>query len=358
MTALQEIITGVIQRHGPLTIAQFMELALQHPQYGYYRQHDPLGQGGDFITAPEISQCFGEMIGLWLADAWQKLGRPDPCILLELGPGRGTLLADALRATRKLPGFQAALQLYLLESNAALRAKQAAVLADYHPIHLDDVNDLPRLPTLLVANEFFDALSIRQFVKTADGWCERLVILDEQDQLVFTLAAPDPACRLLIPEPLHDAPDGFAYELSPNSLAIMQQLALRIAATGGAGLVIDYGYAVPAGQPTLQALAQHHYADILANPGQQDITAHVNFGLLKLAAERAGLGCVGPVGQGDFLQAMGIDLRASQLRQYATPTQTEAINAALHRLCDPAEMGVLFKVLGFVSPSTHDLAGF
>lgn len=358
MSPLQTIITDLIRQHGPLTIAQFMELALQHPLHGYYRHQDPLGQGGDFTTAPEISQLFGEMIGLWLADVWQKLGRPDPCVLLELGPGRGTLLADALRATRKLPGFHTALQLYLLESNVALREKQAAVLADYHPVHLEDLNDLPRLPLLLIANEFFDALPIRQFVKVADGWCERLVTLDAEGQLVFALGVPDPACRLLIPEQLHDVAHGFTYELSPSSLAIMQQLALRIAANGGAGLVIDYGYAAPSGQPTLQALARHQFAEVLAKPGQQDITAHVNFGLLKLAAERAGLGCAGATGQGEFLKAMGIDLRASQLRQHATPVQNQALDSALHRLCDASEMGVLFKVLGFVSPSMHDLAGF
>jgi NADH dehydrogenase [ubiquinone] 1 alpha subcomplex assembly factor 7 len=358
MTALQSIIADLIRRHGALTVAQFMELALQHPEHGYYRRHDPLGRGGDFITAPEISQMFGEMIGLWLADCWQKLGRPDPCVLLELGPGRGTLLADALRATRKLPNFHAALRLYLLESNASLRAQQARTLEDFHPAHLDDLSGLPKLPILAVANEFFDALPMRQFISTAAGWCERLVTCDDQNNLVFIVSKPDPACRLLVPEPLHNAAEGFCYELSPASLAVMQQLAARIAAQGGAGLIIDYGYTAPSGQPTLQALAQHAYAPVLNNPGGQDITAHVNFGLLKLAAERAGLGCGGPIGQGDFLHNMGIDLRASQLRLQATSVQTEAITSALHRLCDPAEMGTLFKVLGFVSPSTLDMAGF
>lgn len=357
MNALEQDIMAIIRADGAISIARFMELALQHPEHGYYRTHNPLGKDGDFTTAPEISQMFGELIGLWLVDCWQKMGRPDPFVLLELGPGRGTLMADALRATARVSGFHAALQLFLLDSNATLQAKQLAVLGEYHPIHISYLDEIPKLPLLVVANEFFDALPIRQFVKQPQGWSERIVGLHD-DRLVFTLSPPDPAILLLIPESLHEALENFVYEISPIGIATMQQLASLIHAQTGAGLVFDYGYATPSGQGTLQAVARHASVPILDNVGQQDLTAHVHFGLLKLAAEKAGLKCFGAVGQGDFLQAMGIEIRAAHLQRSATPEQEAAITSALHRLTHPDEMGVLFKALAFASPPLTEVAGF
>jgi NADH dehydrogenase [ubiquinone] 1 alpha subcomplex assembly factor 7 len=328
---------------------------LQYPDYGYYRRRNPIGREGDFITAPEISQMFGEMIGLWCADVWRQMGQPDKFVLVELGPGRGTLMQDALRATAKVPGFHQALQLYLLESSETLRKIQQEKLVEHLPIYIDDLTQLPDLPLIVMANEFFDALPIRQFEKTFQGWCERMVTVDK-NQLGFTLRPLDAMLLQLIPENLREANPGVFFEVSMPSTAILRHLAKHIARNGGAALIIDYGFTEPSGQPTLQAVSKHQYTDVLDDPGEVDLTAHVDFSLLKTVASGQGTIVWGPMGQGEFLQNLGIALRAAQLKQHAD--QANAIDTALKRLTDPTEMGNLFKVLAVTSSRINSVAGF
>lgn len=332
-----------------MPLARFMELALQHPSYGYYAAGDPLGGQGDFITSPEISQLFGEMIGLWAAEIWRLSERPASFALLELGPGRGTLMQDALRATAKVAGFHEAMRLYLLESNATLREKQTEKLAAYAPVYLDDLSDLPPVPLIAVANEFFDALPVRQYIRTLQGWRERLVDWNGE-RFVFVHGQED------VPLPL---PADFSFhEVSPQALALVQQLAESVAARGGAGLIVDYGYAVPAGHDTLQAVSHHESVPVLDRPGQVDLTAHVDFTALAIAAQKKGARPTGIAPQGDFLRAMGIELRAAQLKKAATDTQAKDIDSALNRLTDSFQMGVLFKVLAFSHPDLPSAPGF
>ena len=338
-----------------MTVERYMALCLGHPVYGYYRTRDPLGARGDFTTAPEISQMFGELIGLWAAEVWRAMGEPSPVRLVELGPGRGTLMADALRAARALPAFRSATAVHLVETSPALRARQEAALAPAGaPVSwLGDLAEVPDGPAIVVANEFFDALPIRQFIGTERGWCERLVGLSEGG-LAFGLA----------PEPAGDVPlpvrPGAMLEWPAAGVAVMGRLAARLAAQGGAALVIDYGHARSGFGDTLQAVRHHAYADPLADPGEADLTAHVDFALLASAGRSAGATVQGPLPQGDFLRALGIDSRAATLKRRATPAQAGAVDAAVARLAGTGEgqMGELFKVLGLCAPDLPPLPGF
>ena len=355
MSALRVEIERLIAFEGPMTVERYMALCLGHPVYGYYRTRDPLGAQGDFTTAPEISQMFGELIGLWSAEVWRAMGEPSPVRLVELGPGRGTLMADALRAARVLPAFRSATAVHLVETSPALRARQEAALVpagasvSWH----GDLAEVPDGPAIVVANEFFDALPIRQFVGTERGWCERLVGLSEGG-LAFGLA----------PEPARDVPlpvrPGATLEWPAAGVALIGTLAARLAAQGGAALIIDYGHARSGFGDTLQAVRAHAYADPLADPGEADLTAHVDFAMLASAARSAGVTVHGPVLQGDFLRALGIDARAAAIRQRATPVQGDAIDAAVARLTGSGEgqMGELFKVLGLGAPDLPLLPGF
>lgn len=366
----------------PLTVAQYMELALQHPEYGYYRRHDPLGGRGDFITAPEISQVFGELIGLWCVDLWTKLGCPIPFALCELGPGRGTLLRDALRAAQIVPEFIQACRVFLFESNVDLRAMQAQALAAYNPQWLDSLDALPALPTLIIANEFFDALPIRQFTRRDDIWYENCVgCMDGKLQWVAVPTAPpfspsfqrrreSPCCAVstigekwdsrlrgndnVIP----DQPIGTTIETSPAAQEIMRVLAQHISAHRGAVLAIDYGYADPPGTPTFQALSRHRFADPLLDPGTADLTAHVDFGALAAAAHQQEAVAWPLLPQGAFLRTLGIDQRCAQLGLKATAAQRDALMAAHRRLTDSTEMGTLFKVLCVTPAATPVPAGW
>jgi NADH dehydrogenase [ubiquinone] 1 alpha subcomplex assembly factor 7 len=355
--SLLDHIRQLIEKSGPVSVADYMELALQHPQYGYYRHGDPLGLKGDFITAPEVSQMFGEMIGLWCADVWRQMGAPEKFALVELGPGRGTLMQDALRATGKLSGFHQAVQLYLIESSETLRKAQHEKLGDNLPVYINNVAELPSLPTLIIANEFFDALPVRQFEKTFQGWHERLVTV-ANDDLDFTMHPLDAAVLPLIPERMRDASPGTVYEISMPGLVLMRDLARHIAQNTGAALIIDYGYAESDGKPTLQAVSGHDYTDVLARPGEADVTALVDFGALQKAAQTQHLPAHGPITQGEFLQTLGIELRASQLKRHATPEQAKDIDAALRRLTDASQMGTLFKVMAIAAPALSELPGF
>jgi SAM-dependent MidA family methyltransferase len=343
--ALPDRLARAITLAGPMPLSQFMAAANTH----YYATRDPLGAAGDFVTAPEISQMFGELIGLALADTWDRAGRPDAAYV-ELGPGRGTLAADALRAMAKARLMPPAL---LVETSPVLRGLQAERLpgATWH----DDLSSLPDdAPLLVVANEFFDALPIRQIVKGTDGWRERLVAC--QDTMFLPIAGT-PIPDTVIPPHLRDAAPGAILETSPDAVAVMRALAKRIVAQRGAAIVIDYGYQGPAIGDTLQAVRGHAPANPFDAPGEQDLTAHVDFATLKAAAETEGAAVYGPVEQGDLLLALGIDARAAALARGA-PSRGDDIVAARQRLVAPDQMGRLFKAIAIAAPSWPTPAGF
>jgi len=338
---IAERLARLIEASGPIPVATFMAEANTH----YYATRDPLGAGGDFITAPEISQMFGELVGLWLADLWLRARRPANAVYVELGPGRGTLAADALRAMR---GAGLEPDVHFVETSPVLRAAQAQRVpsATWH----GDVASLPAdRPLLVVANEFFDALPIRQLVATKRGWHERLV--------THTEAGFVPVPGPLIPAPLAPAETGTVVETSPASLGIARALAQRLVASGGAALIVDYGAARSGTGETLQAVSRHGYADPWQEPGSRDLTAHVDFEALARAAAAEGVRVTGPRGHGDWLNAMGIDHRSEALARSA-PDRAAEIEAARERLVAPEQMGELFKALALVSPAWPEPAGF
>jgi SAM-dependent MidA family methyltransferase len=341
--ALPERLARAITLAGPIPVAQFMAAA----NANYYATRDPLGMGGDFTTAPEISQMFGELIGLWCADLWDRAGRPEVA-WVELGPGRGTLAADALRSMGKA-GL--APPVHLVETSPVLRAAQAERVpgATWH----DAVDTLPTdRPLIVVANEFFDALPIRQLVKRGEEWRERFVAA--QDTLFLPIAG-QPVPTAVIPEELRDAPSGSIIETCPAAVGIVRALAARIAAQGGALLVVDYGYEGPAIGDTLQAVRGHASANPFEDPGDQDLTAHIDFATLAAAAQGEGALAWGPVAQADFLVALGIDTRAATLARTA-PDRADEIAAARARLV--GDMGELFRALALTGLDWPQPAGF
>ncbi|MBF9046230.1 class I SAM-dependent methyltransferase [Rhodobacterales bacterium LSUCC0031] len=339
MTGLKDRLIARIARLGPLSVADYMAECLLHPTDGYYTTRDPLGRAGDFITAPEISQMFGELLGLWLAQVWMDQGTPTPFCLAELGPGRGTLLADALRATLAVPGFHAAMRLHLVEASPPLRALQAKALTAYQPQFCNQLTDLPEGPLFLIANEFFDALPIRQFQKQVNGdWSERMIGA-LGDRLVWGLAPPAPIAALA---GFGDVQPGQIIETCAPATALAGEIGRRIAAQGGAALIIDYGDRESCGD-TFQALAAHAHVDPLADPGQADLTAHVAFDPIATAARPARASALCP--QGVFLERLGITQRAERLALSLHGDARQSHIAAHRRLTHPDEMGHLFKVL-------------
>ena len=347
-----------IRRQGPLSVAAFMAMALHDLRDGYYARRKPLGSAGDFITAPEISQIFGELIGLWCADLWQRIGRPDPLILAELGPGRGALLQDFLRAAAILPPFRRALRLFLVEASPVLRAEQQRRLAAAEPRFVPGVEALPAGPLLLIANEFLDALPIRQLVRGRSEWAERLVALDEDGRLAWTDGPASPGLSLLVPPALRQLPPGTVVEICPAAVALAAALGERFAGAPGAALFIDYGYFPSTPGPTLAALRHHRPVGVLDEPGDADLSAHVDFAAFAGAARAAGAAVWGPVPQGRFLAALGAEVRLAKLTAGASPAQRALLERGLRRLIDPAEMGNLFKVLALSSPGLPAPAGF
>ncbi|MBX3508118.1 MAG: SAM-dependent methyltransferase [Parvibaculum sp.] len=352
---LRDHLIRLIGETGPLPLSHYMALALGHPEHGYYITRDPLGRAGDFTTAPEVSQMFGELIGLWLADRWIAGGRPAPFALAELGPGRGTLMADALRAMRTVPGMVEAASVHFVETSPALREAQRARVpeAQWHV----SIGELPALPLFLIANEFFDALPVTQYQRTERGWCERCV--DFRDGKFVPVLAPVAAANdKALAENVRNAPIGSIAETCPAATAIAEDIAARIAHHGGAALIIDYGYVKSAPGDTLQALRHHRFADPFDAPGEADITAHVDFEALAHAVRRGGAAAHGPVEQGPFLIALGIAARAERLARNAADPQKREIETALARLTGAEEMGSLFKVLGITPPGAGAPAGF
>jgi SAM-dependent MidA family methyltransferase len=346
MSGIDDAFARLIAADLPLTVERVMALSNAH----YYAARDPFGATGDFVTAPEISQMFGEIVGVWAMQVWSDMGRPAPFALVELGPGRGTLMADLWRAARSQPAFRAAAEIHLVETSPVLRAAQAAALPDAAPHWHDDLATVPDLPAIIVANEFFDALPIRQFVRVPDGWRERGVGRAGAGRYRFVLGAED--WSEAIPAPLRRAWPGSIVETAPAATAVAATIGHRLASAGGAALIVDYGHAMPGAGDTLQAVRAHRFVDPLAHLGAADLTAHVDFTALAAAATGAGATACAIVDQRTLLQNLGIELRAATLKRAASPAGREAIDAAAARLTDPAAtgMGALFKVLALTGP--------
>ena len=347
MSELAEVLKDHIARAGPITVAEYMHQCLYHPTLGYYTTHDPLGGQGDFITAPEVSQMFGELVGLALAQSWLDQGAPAPFCLCELGPGSGQLMTDVLRATQAVPGFHDGLELFLCEVNPDLKARQQAALGDHDPTWVDQLEDLPAQPLWLLANEFFDCLPIRQFVNTDNGWQEKLVAV-ENGSLVF---ARGPVGQLADELP-KDLPAGTTLEIRPAANAIVEDIARQIAGRGGCAMIFDYGSNGEAGD-TLQSLKNHKKIPPLAFPGTSDLTAHVDFSALAGAAERHAQ-ATDITDQGLLLERLGITGRAQHLASHLRDEALEIHIAAHRRLTHPGEMGKLFKALA-IFPETAPL---
>ena len=346
---------------GPMAVAQYMELCLTDPQRGYYARHDPFGIAGDFITAPEISQMFGELIGLWAAATWRAMGSPEEINLVELGPGRGTMMVDVLRAARVMPDFLAAIHVHLIEISLALeRLQRNALTGREVPLSWHRaVEDVPDGALIVLANEFFDALPIHQAVMCADGWHQRVIKIGEGDRFQFgTERDPIPLFDKLLPRNLGTAKIGDIFEWRADNIAL--EIGRRVVRFGGAALIIDYGHVESAIGDTLQAVGRHHVADPLLTPGEVDLTAHVDFQALAQAAEGMGARVHGPVPQGVLLRRLGIAQRAAALKASAPPDYAATIEAALTRLTDEDRtgMGRLFKALAVSDPKLDALPGF
>ncbi len=366
MSGLAARLRERIRAEGPLRLDAYIDACLADADAGYYRRRSAIGAGGDFVTAPEISQVFGELIGLWAAAVWQQLGRPDPVQLVELGPGRGTLAADALRAiAAAAPAMTATLRLTLVETSPRLAAAQAQTLAGRPlpaaPVWRERFADVADGPLILIANEFFDALPIRQFVRMGDRWRERRVGLSEAgDAFAFVLTdvAPPPLPVALAAAAVEgDVAEGDVVEVAPAAQSLAAAIAGRIAAGGGAALIIDYGHTRPACGDTLQAVARHRYADPLAAPGEADLSHHVDFAALADAARAAGARVYGPIPQGLWLGRLGIVERTTALVQ-ASPERAAEIEGAVGRLVHPRRMGDLFKAFAIAAPALPPPPGF
>ncbi len=346
MNELHRVFARLIGATGPISIAHYMA----ESNARYYAARDPLGTDGDFVTAPEISQMFGEIIGLWLADLWQRASAPEGACYVELGPGRGTLARDALRAASRA-GLSP--DVHFVETSAALAAIQRAA----HPQAMwhQDLSTLPDdKPLLIVANEFLDALPVRQLVRTASGWRERMVGLAGEALVPVVGDRPMDAA---VPAAMMAAPDGAILETSPAAATVVQEVAARLAVQGGAALFIDYGYTQAQFGSTLQAVRAHRKVDVFGAPGEADLTAHVDFAALVPVAETQGVRWLGTSPQGAWLQALGIEARAQALARGAPQAET-AIQSAMTRLTETEQMGTLFKVMGLVATAWPDGAGF
>jgi NADH dehydrogenase [ubiquinone] 1 alpha subcomplex assembly factor 7 len=357
---LQSEIKRLIKTSGPMPVWRYMELCLTHPEFGYYVSRDPLGREGDFTTAPEVSQMFGELLGLWAASVWKAIGSPPLLRLIELGPGRGTMMADALRALRVLPPLYQALSIHLVEINPVLREKQKSMLSGARDIAWhESIDDIPDGPAVIFANEYFDVLPIHQVVRRETGWHERTVDIDASGKLVFGAAEePTPRFEVLLPPLVRAAPLGAVFEWRPD--AEIMKIASRVRDQDGAALIIDYGHVRSDAGDTFQAIARHSFTDPLKSPGQADVTAHVDFEALARAAEDIGARVHGPVTQGEFLRRLGIETRAETLMAKAGQEVSEDISAAMKRLVGGGRggMGSMFKVLAVSEPHLAGLAGF
>ena len=357
MSPLAKILTETIQRDGPISVEEWMSICLSHPEHGYYTTGQPFGKQGDFTTAPEISQMFGELLGLWAAVVWQQMGAPVKVQLIELGPGRGTLMSDALRAGKGVPGFIDAVSVNMVETSPVLVALQKQALADigtecrWH----QTIEEVPGGPSIIIGNELLDALPIRQWVKDGDYWRERCVgVIDNR----FEFILGDQVDPSDIPEVFRQTSDGDIFESSRIAADIIRDVSARLCQFNGAALFIDYGHSVPGLGETLQAVKDHGYADLLANPGQQDLTAHVNFAAIAHTATDTGARPWGPITQGELLERLGISARATSLLASATKEQATELATARQRLTALDGMGRLFKAIAICHPEAPAPPGF
>lgn len=358
MTPLEQEIHAKIHRDGPISVAEYMALALGHPEYGYYRSRDPFGVHGDFTTAPEISQVFGELLGLWCAVTWRQMGVPDQVRLVELGPGRGTLMADALRAAATVPEFRAAADIHLVETSPALRKCQSDTLGAANVTWHDSFDLVPGGPMLLLANEFFDALPVQQYVQTGGSWRRRHVDIDSTGNGLRFVLSDDAAPDADLPAAARQADEGMVCEICRDGIALAAEIGERLEAQGGAALIIDYGPARSGPGDSLQAVRGHAVHDVLREPGSADLTAHVDFESLARSALSSGASAYGPVLQGTFLKRLGIEARMEGLCDNAPPHRARDIRSGCRRLTDPTAMGMLFKAMALSAPGLPIPAGF
>lgn len=365
-TALENIIKDEIRQKGPMNLARYMALCLGHAEHGYYMTRDPFGAQGDFTTAPEISQMFGEMIGAWVADTWMKMGMPSKFILLECGPGRGTLMMDVMRATKNVENFHNAVQLHLMETSPVLKEIQKKNLTQYGPSWHDGLSTLPQdCPVILIGNEFLDALPVRQLTFDGTDWYEKFVDLDINDTLRLCEKEADNEVKSALPAFLIPPKAGEQVEVSLHQKSFLNDAMNIVLKQGGIILFVDYGFIHNVAGDTLQAVKNHQYCDIFETPGEADITAHVNFAEISSVAMSKNMTVHGPVSQGEWLKRLGITIRADQLIQNATEKQRRDIGSALDRLVGVeknmkdgrGQMGALFKVIAFSSNSNIQLAG-
>lgn len=355
---LEDIIKSKIRDHGPISVAEYMGLCLGHPDHGYYMTRDPFGARGDFITAPEVSQMFGEMVGVWIADLWIKMGRPSSFVLLECGPGRGTLMADILRTTRGLDGFHKGMKLCLMEISPTLKSLQKQNLDGYAPCWIADVSEVPQgIPVILVANEFLDALPVHVLVKRGMDWCERQVDLAD-DAFHYVEKPVQDVLKNAIPHGLRSASDGGVYECPVILNQFIKSVGILLKKQTGVALFLDYGHPVSAMGETLQAMRSHRFVSPFDAPGESDLTVHVDFENVAMQAWAQDMIVHGPVTQRSFLQGLGIEVRAERLMTSASMTQKTQLASGLKRLIDTDQMGELFKVVAFCNDAEIKVEGF
>ncbi|MBL0320356.1 MAG: SAM-dependent methyltransferase [Alphaproteobacteria bacterium] len=354
----EETLFSLVHTLGAMNIAQYMALVAEE----YYNKKDPIGRRGSFITAPEISQMFGEMIGVWCAHTWSQMKDNHDLLLVEFGPGKGTMMSDILRATKHIPGFHDSISIHMVEKSASLTKAQQANLKDFHPRiqwHAS-LQSLPAKPAIFISNEFFDALPIHQFIKSDKGWREHLVAVhpNHERSLAFALSpSSTPSCTF-IPSDHQQAPEGSVYEFCPAAVSIIQHISKHLLEHGGAALTIDYGYTTPTYKGTLQAVNHHEKQHVLLFPGDADITAHVDFSQLTQTAKSLGMRTYPTIDQGTFLHNLGIQYRLEILQKQTNDKQKESLQSEYQRLTSPSEMGELFKVFAFSDVSQKPLAGF
>lgn len=361
MNEIERHIRQHIRLNGPMSVSTFFHVALSGRADSYYARRDPIGATGDFITSPEISQVFGECIGAWCVDVWEQLGSPDAFNLVELGPGRGTLMSDILRSGRVRPAFLQGAQVALVETSPYLTQVQRACLSAFGGVSLcwhTSIDDVPAgMPTIVVSNEFFDALPARQFIRSEGRWLERVIALDAEDRLVFG-ASTESECSELVPASVRAAPELSIFEYCEPAWRIASSLAERLRRDRGAVLAIDYGHVGPATGETLQAMRAHAVADVLSAPGESDLTFHVDFELLARGLASAGARVWPIVDQRTFLLETGASARTEALLRRSSVAQAKQLQNALQRLTSPKAMGTLFKVICATFPDTLKPAGF
>jgi NADH dehydrogenase [ubiquinone] 1 alpha subcomplex assembly factor 7 len=377
LTPLARKLAARIAVSGPIPLLDYMQACLYDPDHGYYKKRDPLGRGGDFITAPEISQVFGELIGLWAGAAWRIMGQPDALRLIELGPGRGTLMADALRALRVLPGFLESATVHLVETSEALQSAQRTALASAPcPVFWHhELSEVPPGAAIALANEFLDCLPVRQYVFNAGAkrWHERMVTfkaghfrfemerdgVENPPNLIPSPPAGEGGARRAPGEGYSNGiEDGDILETRPGTAAILEAFAARAAQAPFAALIVDYGYSRPSSGDTAQAVSRHHYAGLFECPGEADLTAHVDFSSLILQAKALGLSAYGPMPMGEWLLRLGLEVRARQLLSRIPEEKAQEVQSRIARLVDPKQMGALFKAVIFTGGGIGPLPPF